>query len=70
MAGLPPKGTYRTYKGWMGGQPGTLENQTKTNAKSCAWQGRTPCSCTRQGLTALGAVLLERIGGCWWTQQA
>lgn len=33
MAGLPPKGTYRTYKGWMGGQPGTLENQTKTNAK-------------------------------------
>lgn len=64
-AGLLPKGPR-----WAGGNraTGTLGN-SRTNAKSCFWEGIAPCNSTGWGLPGWGAALLPRraggLGGQW-----
>lgn len=54
---------------WRNRTMGTLWNSTKTNAKSCPWEGIAPCNGTGWGLPGWGAALLPRraggLGGQW-----
>lgn len=66
-AGLPSR---ETWAGWRNGPAGISRNSTRTNATSCAWEGRVLCKDTTGAdlalsrLCALEATVAKSNQGC------